>query len=279
LAALGCGPHPAPAPAPVPLGGDVAHVGDVDIPASLVADVARSRGVESSRALEGLVQDALLAQEARANGLDRDESAHWATTAVLARIVAGRLLADARRQGAPVEDELATVRVIHAVVLKSPALSPSRAREIASAILQAVVNAKNDYEFESRARGVPHVDARVRIERLPAFDASGRSGDGDVFDADFVGAAFDLHEQGQTGGVVRTPFGWHVIRLMERAVPDAATIEGRRRELAAEVLEMRARTRLRSLLESRRRRTTIEVSAAAEDLMARVAPNVTQGVR
>lgn len=269
-AALGCGSHAAPPVRSTRLGGDAAQVGDAAIAASLVVEVARSRGVESQRALDGLIEDALLALEARTRGLDRDAPVRWASMSALARAVSERLLDDARRRGVPTDDELATIRVIHAVVLRSPALWPFRGQEIADDIQQAVAAAKSEDEFETRARRIPHADAKVRIERIEAFDASGRSARGEVLDASFVAGAFELHARGETS-IVASPFGWHVVRLIERVPCDAAALEQRRQELAADVLQMRAREQIGDLLETRRRREKLEVSSAANDLMAKVA--------
>jgi hypothetical protein len=269
LAALGCGPNAAPASSFMPLGGDAARVADSAIPASLVAAIARSRGVEPSRALDGLVEDALLAKEATVRGLDQQGSVQWFCTAALARILSERLLQEARRRGLPADDELETIRVIHAVVLRSSALSPSRAREIAVSIQRAVATAKSEDEFDSRARQVPHPDAQVSVERLNGFDASGRSAEGDAYDATFVAAAFGLRARGETGGVVATPFGWHVIRLMERTRPDATDLERRRQELAPAVVEMRVREQLRGLLDGRRIHSVLNVYGGADDLMAK----------
>lgn len=270
-AALGCGPRgPAPV-ASTPLGGDAAHVGSAVIPTSLVVRVARSQGADARSALGELVEDALLAQEAHARGLDRDGSVRWECTSALARAVSRRLLDDSRQRGAPTNDELDMVRVIHAVVLKSSNLPPLRAEEIAGAIEQAVASAKSEDEFETRARQVPHSDAKVRVERLEAFDASGSTPGGDVLDPSFVAAAFELHARGQTSDVVPSPYGWHVIRLIERSPPDAATLEQRRKELATDVEEMRVRASLRDLLDARRRLARPEVSPAADELMTMAA--------
>jgi hypothetical protein len=274
LVALACGTRAKPTATSTfaALGGDAAHVGDTVIPASLVADVARARGVDWSRALEELVQDALLATEARARGLDRDGSVRWASTATLARIVSERLSDAARQRGAPSDDELATVQVIHAVVLKSPTLSPSRAKDIAFEILQAVAHAQSDAKFEARAKQVPHPAAHVSVERLHEFDASGRSAEGDVYDASFVAGAFELHAPGETSGIVTSAFGWHIIRLIRRVAPDdPAVLERRREDLATDVFQLRVRSLLRDLLEARRQRAPPNISAAADDLMAKAA--------
>jgi PPIC-type peptidyl-prolyl cis-trans isomerase-like protein len=268
LVCLACGERSAPAPAFVDLGGDAARVGNVAIPVSLVATVVRARGVAKREALAGLVEDALWAQAARDGRLDREPSVGWASTAMLARLVPERLGNEARARGAPSDDELATVRVVHAVVLRSPTLPTARASAIAEAIRQAVAGARDDEDFETLANQVLHAGARLTVERVPEFDAGGRTPEGAEVDPIFVAAAFALRSHGETTGIVETPFGWHVIRLLQRQAPGAERVERRRQELAEAVLGMRARAQLSATLQAQRRRQPVEVSAGADELMA-----------
>jgi PPIC-type PPIASE domain len=267
LAPLACAERPAPAPSSVSLGGHAARVGDVTIPASLVGGVAGARGVTARETLDGLVRDALLAQGAKARGLEDEPSVRWACTTTVARLVPDRLVMEARAEGAPVDEELATVEVIHAVVLRAPTLAPVRASAIAGQILQAVATSRDDADFRTRAEQVPHVGTQVTVERLAAFDASGQDDRGATVDLSFAAAAFALHEPGKTSPVVETPFGWHVIRLIRRVVPAGDLLEARRRDLAEAVVEMRVRTRLASALREERQRQPVDTSAAADALM------------
>jgi len=272
-ATLACGHRAAPraSSADLPPPGDVARVGGVVVGAPLVGRVARASGLPSRDALAAVVDDTLAAEGGRIRGVDRTPPVQWASTVALGRAVEARVLDRARAQGPPTDDELATVSVIHAVVMRSSVLTEARALAIAGTIAQSVASAKSADDFDARARAVPHPGARVVVERLPPFGADGRTADGAELDAGFVAAAFALHVPSETSPIVATPFGWHVLRLLERSVPEMHLLEARRRDLAEAVVRLRARERLDALLRDLRRRVPIEVASGAEALVAGLA--------
>jgi hypothetical protein len=65
--------------------GEIARVGSVAIPAVLVARTAAVSGKPPQSSLDALVEDALVAEGARAQGLDRAPGVRWAVAGVLAR--------------------------------------------------------------------------------------------------------------------------------------------------------------------------------------------------
>lgn len=274
-AACACGSPSGSAPAPSygALGaGEVARVGSVSVGAPLVAAVAESRGTDARTAAGSLVQDALAAEGARAERLDSTPELAWASTVALARRVPIALAREAHAAGPPTDDELATLSVVHAVVLRTHSLEPSRGLAIAGAIAEAVAGARDADDFEARAAAVSR-QVRTSIERLPPFDATGRMTDGNQVDADFVAGAFALRAAGDTSPVVETSFGWHVIRLVGRALPTGADLEARRVEVTPMVDALRARILLASTIRARRDTTRIEVSAAAAELLSRMEPS------
>ena len=262
-----CGGGSAPEPTYGALGGAVALVGDTPLVAALVGDEARASALTPRAALRALVEDALAAQGAAAQGLDRTPAVRWASAATLGRAVPRRLWDEARAQGSPSDDELALVQVVHAVVLRPHSLPGSRALFTARAVADAVATARTSDEFQERAR-VATTGVRASIEALPPFDAAGHTADGNALDPDFTAAAFALHAVGETSPIVETTFGWHVIRLVSRVPPPKAELAERRIELGAAVLDVRARSRLFLVLHERREHTRVEVSEAADELLA-----------
>jgi hypothetical protein len=249
----------------------VARVGNVALPPSLVADVARAKGSPATVALEELLRDALAAQGGVARGLDRDPTVSWQSTSALARRVPVQLLDVASAQGPPSDDELALVSVEHAVVLRSPNLREQDALEVAAAIRNAVLGARSAEEFQGRANAVAHPHAQVIVQGVGPFGADGIDSSGGSLDAGFVAAAFALRAPLETSPVVASPFGWHVIQLVERTAANGSLAD-RARELGPAVVRMRARMRLDALLRARTERAKIEISPAADALMAKATP-------
>lgn len=268
IALSSCGGQSTAPPRVEALGGAVAQVDDVRIPGALVADVAQSRAMTARGAVDALVEDALASRAARAEGLDGTAEVEWASTAALARIAALRFQTEAQNAGPPKDDELATITVQHALVRRSPSLPPAHALELARGVASAVAGAKDAKDFESRARSVAGVADWLRVESLPGFDLDGDSADGAHFDPTFVAASFALHRPGETTGVVESPFGWHVIRLVSREVPAGPELEERRSRLADVVVTMRGRALIQAALARRLHDEPIEVSPAADALMA-----------
>jgi hypothetical protein len=156
-------------------------------------------------------------------------------------------------------------------VLRTSRISGDRARDIAEAIRKAVIGARTVDEFETRVRAVPHSDAQVLVERVEPFQADGRVETGQAeFDRTFVAAAFAMRSPADISPVIQTKFGWHVIFLVARLPPTAPPSKETHDDLAAAVVDLRARTALQTVLAARIERSPIELVAGAESLLARV---------
>ena len=88
-------------------------------------------------------------------------------------------------------------------------------RPEAEAIL-AQLRSGADFETLARERS-EDTSTKDQGGLLPEFDAEGKTPEGTMFDPAFVAAALPLQE-GQISDLVRTPFGWHIIKVVERRV-------------------------------------------------------------
>lgn len=282
---LGCGSASA--------GGDAAQGpgerGDVRIPRELVSRIERTLGVRPEQALALASEDALLAHE-----LARTDAARARSLATLAQ---ARALLEALRDDVareePVQDSEVEavarerwwefdrprmVRVIHAVVRTES--EDSGAEALASQIREAVLGSPSPAEFKKAAEQVPAGGSSVRIESLPPMTADGRSveladpppqGRPVVSMArEFAEAASRLEKKGEVSPVVRSPFGYHVIQLIDVVPEDVLPPAERRARIEAEVIVERARRKTEELLDRLRRELAPEQSRAAVAAMEKV---------
>ena len=294
LAVLACGEptrKPGPPPASAALGGEVvARVGDVTIERSLVASVAAAQHVSARVALDRLIDDALAAEGARQRGLDATRAVGLARRTARARFVADRIHADAAARGLPSDDEVAmltarhwqsfdvpeSLRVVHAVVMRTAAVPAERGAEVAAGLRNAVVDAADAKDFEIRARAADPHGLEVRVETLPAFVRDGRMVQGGGLDPTFVAAAFALPQPGSTSAVVETKFGWHVIRVLERIPPKVVPLEQRRATFAEEIIFVRGLDAKQAIVDGWKKTAPVSIDRNADTWMAEAVSAVVQ---
>ncbi len=277
------------------LGGQlVARVGGEVISRELLRDAARARGVSPDVILGELVDDAVLAEAARRRGLDQGASTRRSQRAALSRAVVLRLRELGRNAGRPTDEEVKaasierwkevdvpeSVRVVHAIVLRPKEGDPENAKKtqtaksLGDALLGLVREAPSAEEFEARAKTlVVPKGLEVRAEKLPLFAADGQiveRGTDSRMDETFARAAFALKTPGAQTGIVETPFGFHVIRLVERVPGFAMPFEERRNLFEADIYLHRMRGAYEAILRERSKDLAIEIAGNADDAMKRV---------
>jgi peptidyl-prolyl cis-trans isomerase C len=215
--------------------------------------------------------------------------------ATAARAVLESIAADSAGAGPPTEPEIAElqrerwaeldrpegVRTVHAVAINKDPKRDAAARALAAKLVDAVKGATSADEFISLAKAVPADGIEVKVEPLPPITLDGRAfertekgfvGAQNGFDRDFARAAYALQQPGDLSPIVKTRFGYHVIRLVERfpasAMPRADLLSAFEPEL-----QTRRAVRLRrELLEKLRSSRAVQVDRAVDELTARIQP-------
>ncbi|MES1186789.1 MAG: peptidyl-prolyl cis-trans isomerase [Myxococcales bacterium] len=293
LLVLGCssGGSAPPATTSALPSGSTARVGSELVSDATVSRIAASQAVAPRQAVELALSDALFAVEARASlplGATRSIE-----RAAAARSLLEQLSQDAARAGAPTPAELAelarerwveldrpsAVRTTHAIVMNDKPGRDADARALAENLAAAVRGATTSDELIRLAQAVPPGGFQIRAEALPFVTADGRTfvrkdagfkATPGNFDPDFARAANELSTPGELSPVVKSSFGYHVIRLEER-VPSAVVGEAELRDrLAPDVLARRASRARGQLLDKLRQASPVEVERAVNELTARV---------
>ncbi len=270
--------------------GVAAKVGSEEIALATVARIALAQGVSPTLARDRAVSDALFATAARAK-LEGTSVVPVAERGALARALLEDLKANAIRRGPPSDAEVAeltarrwqeldrpeSVRTTHAVAKVDGPASEAKAHAVADRIRDAVRGITDPEAFMRVARAVAHDGVELRVERLPAVTADGRTYDPDNpqsdmeqrFDLGFASAVQGL-AVGQISEPTKTAFGYHVIlceaRLPEQRVP----LEQRRVRLYDAVIKGRAEQAKQELLSRLGAASPTQLDRAADDLTARV---------
>ena len=256
----------------------------------VVTRLEQELGVTPERASELAAEDALLATEL---GRREPALAHSLSRVVLARQLARQLLDEARSAGPPSESEVEQltrerwweldrprmVAVVHAVVLSES--ENLEAEALAGRIAAAVQNTSSTAEFQNAAKAVPAGSYTVKVETLPPVARDGRAIDPERpppagpaeahFAAEFAGAALALDHVGQLSPVVRSPFGYHVMRADRIIEARQPSLSERMQLLQPAVLQRRALAAQAQLLERQRQESRPEQARSARQAMARVA--------
>lgn len=268
-----------------PSAGGSAAPSVVSISAAAIAELQAKLSIPAAEARERLTRDALLATH-----LTQADApvARYIERIALARATARQLWEEAVALGPPKDDEVAErvaarwweferprmVAVQHAVVLSST--EDAEARALAERIATAVSGAKDEEEFRQAAEAVPAGRFSVRIESLPPVAPDGRAldpekppprGPQQQLVPAFAEAAARLEAPNQQSGVVRTSFGYHVLRAQRIIEAKHVPLEERREVLGNDVRVARAAALQRDVLERQKREVRPQQERAALSAM------------
>lgn len=275
--------------------GVVARVGNLDVPDTSVARIAATQKVSARVACERAIADALFASWLSADIGSRPVVA-VAERAAHARVLVETMEQRAARAGPPRDDEIErltrerwldldrpeAVRVVHFVVRVMKPEQEERARQLAATLAKEQREVSDPQQFlrqiSARSATLKAEGMELRAERLPYVTADGRTFEMDApvpqegprFDETFSKSAHALRAPGEQSGVVKTPFGYHVLLLEERLPEQRTSPEERRTLLHREVLARRAQQEIRELVAELKARTAVELSRAADELTAKV---------
>ncbi len=264
-----------------------ARIDATELPAS-VLEVARGSDPDGAQSLRHFALSEGLRRHhpTASNGLRR---------VALARATADDISKAAAAAGAPNDDELrrwteanwlnvdrpAAFQTTHAVVLTGPDVSPAdeqAALALAEQIRRAVLDATTTDEFKTKAAAVPSAGLTVKVEDLEPVTNDGRvvrlrarAGEPIArYDQTFATAAATLDAVGATSPIVKSAFGFHVLRLV-RVLPELRVAADERRVLAhRDIINERAKQRLGDMLRTAREEIAVEVERSSEEATARV---------
>jgi parvulin-like peptidyl-prolyl isomerase len=267
------------------LGGEVvAKVGTVAIERSLVRAVMAARSMPAKAAVDVLVEEAMLAEAARRNGAEAALGMRARLDAPLTRLMLDRLRKEALAAGDWTDEELAKASsahwqqldrpegriVVHALVKTNVLGAEQQAAEMRKVLLGA--NGPNAEASSKAFAAAAHAfklpnDQKPHVEEL-AFVADGRmlEGPGTLL-PEFVKGTFAVSAELGTSEVVRTQYGFHVIRVLSFVPATTATRAERVARLEPELVAQRVKAvhdgRVAELAKAR----SIQLLATDQDLV------------
>jgi peptidyl-prolyl cis-trans isomerase C len=273
--------------------GVAAQVGGEIVSIAQVRELSQASGVSPEEARARLVYDALMAAGAKDAGYERQDRVVVQRRSELARALIDRMKQEAQ-QGPLTDEEVAKYTQVHWLDMDRPVarrtthvvvmpkdvendVERGKADELAGRIAQAVRGETDPEAFKKKAEAVDAGGMKVLAQHLPPVaedrrvaDLSSRPPPGhppQTFDEAFVKATFSLSAVGDQTPPFRSPFGTHVVLLVEVQAELRLPEHKRRKMLDAEIRAGRVREQMESLVASLRERTPPVVERNAEAML------------
>ncbi len=292
VAACGTAPTPKLTKGTLPAG-QIATVGSDAVTGSLLKRAAAAGHASLDQALQGIASDLLFGLEAERvlpSGVVQQIERAGLARALLERVKLeeqpnGPFSATDRaflmeRLWLQV-DRPPSVRVTHAVVLVDAANKrEAEAKAVAEAIRQATVGATSSADFIAKAQAVPVGKFSTRVESLPPvtadghvvnLDADNHPGDpSQRFELAFARAANALSSVGQQSEVIRSSYGFHVIRLDEKLPAFQLPPAEAQAILGQALTAQRTAERLSKLTEPPNAEHAVQLERSAHELLGKI---------
>lgn len=271
-----------------------ATVGSGAIPLGYLKSVSEARSLSPRDALDGLVRDALFAQEVARR---KPRLASYLNRIALARTLTVAVLADAEQQGPPTAQEVEEFTNYHWYQLDRPPMARTVqalikldgeenrqvVRETAEKLRTTLLVATSVENFIERAKAFDAEPLKVTIEALDAVAADGRTANPDspprpgskvnFYKRRFAEAAVALEADGEVSDLIETEYGYHVLMLRDRLPAQRFSHDERAKRLKAVIVEARARRMQKEMLSSLRDTNNVEVERSAVSAMGVFQPD------
>lgn len=245
----------------IPAGELVARVGEREIGAGHVRELLAEldAGVGARGALDALVEQQLLADEAARRGFaGRREVAHARRNALARRLLEREAQhvsiesLDQERLRRIYDEQLERFvhgpqrKIVHALVRTGKGGLPEReAAQAATEIGAAVADATTEAQFRAGVEPFKErLGGAVKVESLPPFAA-----DSQRFVAPFVAAAFAIQAPGRSSAPVATRFGWHVLWLVDELPARETSFEEAKEIIGRQLVPVEQQRRVDLLIE------------------------------
>lgn len=215
--------------------------------------------------LEHQIRSELIAVEARARGLDQRPEVKSQIDQAVQRILLQELTQEWQKEFSLPEEELRKYYEENQSRFQVP--EQYRVQHI---LIKVPANAEDSQDRAARERAQ---EAKRRIDRGEAFEAVAKdvsedpsaSAGGDLgyvakgqHHPTFTEAALNL-KPGEVSSPIRTPFGWHIIKLIDVKAAEQKTFEEAREEIQRQLLPRKRQEAFESFMASLREKHKVEI--------------------
>ena len=215
--------------------------------------------------LENYVLSQLLVEEGEKKGLDKDEDIRKQLEEMKKRLILQKVFQDVQQSATVSDAEVKTYYDGHPDEF-------SNAQVHAAHILLEDEAAANKILDQVKKKPDSFGDLAKKLSK----DTATAPGGGDLgwfgrgrMVPEFEKAVFDLKQPGEISGIVRSPFGFHVIKLIERKEGKARPFDQVREEIRSKLLQDVQRKRMEAYFEDLKRKAKVEID---EKVLAKYNP-------